>query len=88
VESTNEIDGCPLYVPDDPQHNGVLARLTVTYHDVRECKFASIYDYQRFIGWICVKNAENIEYDLHDLDTMHPVTQQSNEFFWRMGKSH
>ncbi len=88
VESTNIIDGVPLYVPDDPQHNGVLARLTITYHDARERKYASIYDYQNVIGWITVKNAENIEYDLHELDSMHPMTQQSNEFYWRLGKSH
>jgi hypothetical protein len=88
VESTNIIDGVPLYVPDDPHHNGVLARLTITYHDARERRYASIYDYQKFIGWMTVKNAENIEHDLHELDAMHPMTQQSNEFFWRMGKSH
>lgn len=88
IESSTTIDGVPLYVPDDPQHNGVLARLTITYHDARERKYASIYDYQNVIGWITVKNAENIEYDLHELDTMHPMTQQSNEFYWRVGKRH
>jgi hypothetical protein len=88
VESTNTIDGVPLYVPDDPLHNGVLARLTITYHDARERKYASIYDYQNVIGWITVKNAENIEHDLHELDAMHPMTQQSNVFYWRLGKSH
>jgi hypothetical protein len=88
VESTNTIDGVPLYVPDDPHHNGVLARLTITYHDARERKYASIYDYQNVIGWMTVKNAENIEHDLHELDAMHPMTQQSNEFYWRLGKSH
>lgn len=88
VESTNIIDGVPLYVPDDPLHNGVLARLTITYHDAREIKYASIYDYQNVIGWMPVKNAENIEHDLHELDAMHPMTQQSNEFYWRLGKSH
>ncbi len=88
IESSTTIDGVPLYVPDDPQHNGVLARLTITYHDARERKYASIYDYQNVIGWMTVKNAEDIEYDLHELDAMHPRTQQSNEFFWRVGKSH
>lgn len=88
TESTNTIDGVPLYVPDDPRHNGVLARLTITYHDTRERKYASIYDYQNVIGWMTVKNAEDIEYDLHELDTMHPMTQRSNEFYWRLGKSH
>ena len=88
VESTNTIDGVPLYVPDDPLHNGVLARLTITYHDARERKYASIYDYQNVIGWMTVKNAENIEHDLHELDAMHPMTQQSNVFYWRLGKSH
>jgi hypothetical protein len=88
VESTNTIDGVPLYVPDDPHHNGVLARLTITYHDAHERKYASIYDYQNVIGWMTVKNAENIEHDLHELDAMHPMTQQSNEFYWRLGKSH
>ena len=88
IESSNTIDGVPLYIPDDPQHNGVLARLTITYHDARERKYASIYDYQRYIGWITVKNAEDIEYDLQELDAMHPMTQQSNEFYWRLGQSH
>lgn len=88
IESTTTIDGVPLYVPDAPQHNGVLARLTITYHDARGRKYASIYDYQRFIGWIAVKNAENIEFDLQELDAMHPITQQADEFYWRMGKSH
>jgi hypothetical protein len=67
---------------------GVLARLTITYHDARERKYASIYDYQNVIGWMTVKNAENIEHDLHELDAMHPMTQQSNVFYWRLGKSH
>jgi hypothetical protein len=88
VESTNTVDGIPLYVPDDSLHNGVLARLTITYHDARERKYASIYDYQNVIGWITVKNAENIEYDLRELDTMHPTTQQGNEFYWRLGQTH
>src|SRR5216683_811280 len=88
IESSTTIDGVPLYVPDDPQHNGVLARLTITYHDARGRKYASIYDYQKFMGWITVRNAEDIEYDLQELDAMHPMTQQSNEFYWRMGKSH
>lgn len=88
VESTNIIDGVPLYVPDDSLHNGVLARLTITYHDARERKYASIYDYQNVIGWLTVKNAENIEYDLRELDAMHPMTQQANEFYWRLGRSH
>jgi len=88
IESSTTIDSTPLYVPDDSQHNGVLARLTITYHDARERKYASIYDYQNVIGWMTVKNAEDIEYDLHELDAMHPRTQQSNEFFWRVGKSH
>lgn len=87
VESTNTIESVPLYVPDDLHHNGVLARLTITYHNSHERKYASIYDYQRFIGWITVKNAERIEYDLQELDAMHPMTQQENEFYWRLGKN-
>ena len=88
IESSTTIEGVQLYVPDDPQHNGVLARLTITYHDARGRKYASIYDLQKFMGWITIRNAEDIEYDLQELDAMHPMTQQSNEFFWRMGKSH
>lgn len=87
VESTNIIDGHLLYVPDDPQHNGVLARLTITYHDTLGHKFVSMYDYQRYLGWMCISNAE-IEHDLRDLDAMTPMTQQSEEFFWRLGKTH
>jgi hypothetical protein len=87
IESTNTINGHSLYVPDDPEHNGVLARLTITYHDTPGHKYASIYDYQRFLGWRRVSDVENIEYDLNELDAMHPMTQQANEFFWRLGQS-
>src|SRR6266568_6244795 len=87
IESTTTINGHPLYVPDDPQHNGVLARLTITYHNTPGRQYASIYDYHRFLGWRRVSDVENIEYDLNELDAMHPMTQQANEFFWRLGQS-
>ncbi len=87
IESTTTINGHPLYVPDDPQHNGVLARLTITYHDTPGRKYASIYDYHRVLGWRRVSDAAHIEHDLHELDAMHPMTQQANEFYWRLGQS-
>jgi hypothetical protein len=87
IESTHTINGHPLYVPDDPRHNGVLAHLTITYEDTPGRKYASIFDYHRFIGWRRVSDVENIEYDLNELDAMHPMTQQANEFFWRLGQN-
>jgi len=87
IESTTTINGHPLYVPGDPQHNGVLARLTITYHDTPGRKYASIYDFHRYLGWKRVSDVENIEYDLNELDAVHPMTQQANEFFWRLGQS-
>ncbi len=34
VSSETTIGGSPLYVPDDVDHIGIIARFTLTYHDV------------------------------------------------------
>lgn len=34
VSSETTIEGYPLHVPDDVNHIGIIARLTLTYHDI------------------------------------------------------
>lgn len=87
LRSETTIKGHVLYVPDDVNHIGRIARLTLSYHDIFGRKFASIYDYQSVLGWICVGHFENIEHDLRELDDQEPATQQSNQFYYNMGKS-
>jgi len=86
IRSESTFNGHVLYVPDDAQHIGRIARLTLTYHDIYGRKFASIYDYQNILGWICVTHLEGVEYDLQELDEREPMTQQSNQFFYNSGK--
>lgn len=86
VKSTHEINGHVLYVPDDADHIGRIVRLTLTYHDIFGRKFASIYDYQNVLGWICVGHFDNLNLDLYELDQLDPMTQQSNQMFYHMGK--
>ncbi len=88
LKSETIIKGHVLYIPDDMEHIGCITRLTLTYHDIFGRKFASIYDYQNILGWICVGHFEGIEYDLRELDDQEPATQQSNQFYYNMGKSH
>lgn len=87
LKSETTINGHVLYVPDDANHNGCLARLTLTYHDIFGRTFAGIYDYQSVLGWICVGHFENIEHDLRELDDQEPATQQARQFAYNMGKS-
>jgi hypothetical protein len=87
LKSETTIRGHVLYIPDDEEHIGCIARLTLTYHDIFGRKLASIYDYQRLLGWICVGHFEDIEQDLCELEEQEPMTQQSHQFFHRMKKS-
>jgi len=86
LRSETTIGSHTLYVPDDTQHIGCIARLTLTYHDIFGRKFASIYDYQNILGWICEEHIENLEQDLYELDQQEPATQQSNQFFYNLRK--
>lgn len=86
LRSETTIGGHTLYVPDDPQHNGCSARLTLTYHDIFGRKFASIYDYQNVLGWICVEHIEGIEQDLHELNEQEPMAQTAKRTYYNMGK--
>lgn len=88
VKSTSTIGGQVLYVPDDADHIGRIVRFTVTYHDIFGRKFASIYDYQNVVGWMCVGHFEDIELDIYELDQQDPMTQQSNHMFYAMSKTH
>lgn len=88
LSSESTIGGHTLYIPDDPQHNGRLVRLVLTYQDIFGRKLASIYDYQNVIGWMLLGHFEDIELDIHDLDNLDPMTQQSNQFFYNLGKTH
>jgi hypothetical protein len=42
---------------------------------------------QRYLDWQRVSDVEDIEYNLKEIDAMLPMTQQSDESFWRMGQS-
>jgi hypothetical protein len=87
IKSTTIIGGHGLYVPDDENHLGRIVRFTVTYHDIFGRKFASIYDYQNVLGWMCVGHFEDIEMDIYELDQQDPMTQQSNRMFYAMSKN-
>lgn len=87
IKSTVTIGGHVLYVPDDENHLGRIVRFTVTYHDILGRKFASIYDYQNVLGWICVGHFEDIEQDIYELDQQDPITQQLNRIKHAMSKT-
>ncbi len=86
IESDTTIKGLTLYVPDDEDHIGTLARFTLTYHDVFGRKHASIYDYHSVMGWISRGHFSDIEKDIYELDQETPATPMSNQFFYRAGK--
>jgi hypothetical protein len=86
VSSETTIGGYPLYVPDDVDHIGIIARFTLTYHDVFGRKFASIYDYHSQSGWRIRGHFPNIDYDIYELDRQTPATQQAAQFFYNAGK--
>jgi len=86
ISSDTSIKGYTLYVPDDVDHVGILARFTLTYHDVFGRKHASIYDYHSRIGWISRGHFSAIEKDIYELDRETPGTKQSNQFFYNAGK--
>src|SRR5258708_25068106 len=80
ISSETTIGGYPLYVPDDIDHLSIIARLTLTYHDVFNRKHASIYDYHSQYGWRSRGHFPNIEHDIRELDRQTPMTQQANQF--------
>ncbi len=86
ISSDTIIKGYTLSVPDDADHNGVIARFTLTYHDVFGRKYASISDYQSQIGWMNRGHFSDIEHDIYELDQQTPGAKQSNQHFSRAGK--
>jgi len=86
VDSETTIEGYPLYVPDDVDHIGIIARFTLTYHDVFNRKHASIYDYHSQSGWKIRGHFPNIDHDIYELDRQTPATQQAAQFFYNAGK--
>jgi len=86
ISSDTEIKGYTLYIPDDEDHVGVLARFTLTYHDVFGRKHASIYDYHSQIGWMSRGHFSDIKYDIYELDQQTPGAKQSKQFFYGVSK--
>jgi hypothetical protein len=86
IKSDTTIAGFSLYVPDDIDHIGIIARFTITYQDVFNRKHASIYDYQGQYGWIC-RGHFNIESDIRELDQQTPGTKQANLFWMNAAKT-
>jgi hypothetical protein len=78
VRGTMSIDGNPehiLYAPPTPtvadmafrDISAVLARFTITYHDIFGLKHASQFDFTRQHRWRCVGFFPDIPKDLHEL---------------------
>jgi len=86
ISSETTIRGYPLYVPGDVEHIAIIARFTLTYHDVFNRKHASIYDYHAQYGWICKGHFPNIEHDIRELDRQTPMTQQAEQFWMLAGQ--
>ena len=86
LSSETTIGGYPLYVPEDADHIGIIARFTLTYHDVFNRKHASIYDYHSQSGWRSRGHFPNIDHDIYELDRQTPGTQQTAQFVHRLGK--
>ena len=83
ISSDTTIGGYPLYVPDDINHIGIIARLTLTYHDVFNRKHASIYDYHSQFGWRSRGHIPNIEHDIRELDRQTSETRHAEQF-WKL----
>ena len=86
IKSDTTIGGYPLYVPNDADHIAIIARFTLTYHDVFGRKHASIYDYHAQYGWRSRGHFPNIEYDIRELDRQTPGTQQAEQFWIAAGQ--
>ncbi len=86
ISSETTIGGYPLYVPDDVDHIGIIARFTLTYHDVFGRKHASIYDYHSQSGWRNKGHFSSIDYDIYEIDRQTPANQQAAQFFYNAGK--
>jgi len=86
ISSETTIGEYPLYVPDDVDHISIIARFTLTYHDVLGRKHASIYDYHAQYGWRSRGHFPNIDYDIRELDRKTPETQQAEQFWILAGK--
>jgi hypothetical protein len=87
LNSETTMGGYPLYIPEDVDHIGIIARFTLTYHDVFNRKHASIYDYHAQYGWRCRGNFPNIEYDIRELDRQTRMTRQAEQFWFAAGKT-
>jgi hypothetical protein len=87
IGSDTVIKGYTLYVPDDEDHIGIIARFALTYHDVFGRKHASIYDYHSQMGWISRGHFSDIEYDIYELDQQALDTKQAEQFYYRLGKT-
>lgn len=86
ISSDTTIGGYPLYVPADIDHIGIIARLTLTYHDVFNRKHASVYDYHSQYGWRSRGNFPNIDYDIYELDRQTLGTKQAEQFWMLQGE--
>ena len=86
LSSDTTIAGYPLYVPDDNDHIGIIARFTLTYHDVFSRKHASIYDYHAQYGWRSRGHFPNIDQDIYELDRQTPGTRQAEQFWMAADK--
>jgi hypothetical protein len=86
ISSETTIEGYPLYIPNDADHIGIITRFTLTYHDVFNRKYASIYDYHAQYGWVCRSHFSNIKYDIRELDRQTPMTQQAEQYWILAGK--
>ena len=84
TEGNRQVGGYSFNAPDEeipgatsPQ--GVLwhtARVTITYHDIADRKFASIFDYVHGRGWHMEKVLP-VDRDLHDLQGAHREAQEA-----------
>jgi hypothetical protein len=86
IRSDTIIDGYPLYVPNDVDHAGVIARFTLTYHDIFGRKHASRYDYHGLYGWKIRGHSPNIDKDIYNLEQQNLMTKRIEGVHHDMGK--
>lgn len=75
IPNDTTIGAYTLHAPDKPSQAElmagapwIVARLTVTYHDVFGRKHAALFDYTAMPAWSVVAFLEDISHDLLDLD--------------------
>ena len=86
IRGDTVIGGYPLYVPDDVDHTGIIARFTLTYHDIFGRKHASRYDYHGLYGWKSRGHSPNIDKDIYDLEQQNLMTKRIEQVHHDMGK--